>query len=64
MDDRMRRPNICLMQFPERGNREMVNVLAEKTTAEGFQVVKKDIIRDVQLFMRISKNKSTPRYPW
>lgn len=42
----------------------MVNVFAEKITAEGFLVLKKDIIQETELFMsKISEKKSTPRYP-
>lgn len=42
----------------------MGSVLALKITAQDFQVLKKNIIQDAKLFMsRISKNKSTPRYP-
>lgn len=48
----------------KRKQREMGNTLAEKITAEDFQVVKKDILQDVQLFLsRISTNKLMPRYP-
>ena len=49
----------------KRKQREMGNTVAEKIIrAEDFQVVKKDILQDVQLFMsRVSTNKFQSRYP-